>query len=88
MICRESLGPERNFRTISILLSGKIKIVEKHQVLALNMEERHQNELLKPGKPSIFPGDLAKSILIQQYFHTPNRVTEGLVELFKEKFEE
>ncbi len=51
----------------------------------LNIKERHEKELRKPGKPSIFPGDLAKSILIQQYFHTPNRVSIGLVELFKEK---
>ena len=54
-------------------------------VRELNLEERHENELKKPGKPPIFPGDLAKSILVQQYFHSPNRVTLGLVELFKEK---
>jgi len=51
----------------------------------LILEERYKDELKKPGKPSIFPGDLAKSILLQQYFHTPNRVTIGLVHLFKEK---
>ena len=59
-------------------------IVDK-AVRELNLEERYEDELKKPGKPPIFPGDLAKSILIQQYFHSPNRVSLGLVELFKEK---
>ena len=54
-------------------------------VRELNLEERYENELKKPGNPPIFPGDLAKSILVQQYFHSPNRVSLGLVELFKEK---
>jgi transposase len=37
------------------------------------------------GRPSYSPFDLAKAVLLQQYFQCSNRVTEGLVELFKEK---
>jgi hypothetical protein len=37
------------------------------------------------GKPSYSPFDLAKAVLLQQYFQCSNRVTEGLERLFKEK---
>lgn len=37
------------------------------------------------GKPETHPADLAKTVLLQQYFLSSNRVTEGLVMLFKEK---
>ena len=39
------------------------------------------------GRPSKPPGDLAKAVLMQQYFGVSNRVTEGLVNLFREKME-
>jgi len=38
-----------------------------------------------PGRPPHPPEDLAKAILIQQYFCVANRMTAGLVLLFKEK---
>jgi transposase len=38
-----------------------------------------------PGRPPYPPEDLAKAILIQQYFDVANRGTAGLVLLFKEK---
>ena len=37
------------------------------------------------GRPPVYPGDKAKAILVQQYFGTSNRVTNGLLILFKEK---
>jgi transposase len=37
------------------------------------------------GRPSVYPGDKAKIVLMQQYFGTSNRVTEGFLILFKEK---
>lgn len=37
------------------------------------------------GRPPNSPGDLAKAILMQQYFGVSNRVAEGLVMLFREK---
>ena len=37
------------------------------------------------GRPPVYAGDKAKAILMQQYFGTSNRVTEGLLILFKEK---
>ena len=37
------------------------------------------------GRPRIYPGDKAKAVLMQQYFGTSNRVTEGFLILFKEK---
>jgi transposase len=37
------------------------------------------------GRPSVYPGDKAKILLMQQYFGTSNRVTEGFLILFKEK---
>ncbi len=39
------------------------------------------------GRPSKPPKDLAKAVLMQQYFGISNRVTEGLVNLFREKME-
>jgi transposase len=39
------------------------------------------------GRPSKPPKDLAKAVLMQQYFGVSNRVTEGLVNLFREKME-
>jgi len=38
-----------------------------------------------PGKPPNHPADLAKAVLMQQYFCVPNRIAEGLVRLFMEK---
>ena len=38
-----------------------------------------------PGRPPYPPEDLAKAILIQQYFCVANRLAAGLVLLFKEK---
>lgn len=40
-----------------------------------------------PGRPQNHPADLTKVVLMQQYFGVSNRVTEGLVLLFKEKLE-
>jgi transposase len=37
------------------------------------------------GRPSVYPGDKAKIVLMQQYLGTSNRVTEGFLILFKEK---
>lgn len=54
-------------------------------VWKLNIEERYEQEKKKPGQPMVFPGDLAKAVLMQQYFRVANRVSEGLVLLFMEK---
>jgi len=46
------------------------------------------DEILKnagPGRPPNHPADLAKAVLMQQYFCISNRMAEGLVKLFKEK---
>lgn len=49
----------------------------------LNVESKMSNG---PGRPPPnHPADLAKALLMQQYFGVSNRVTEGLVLLFKEK---
>ncbi|KXA90200.1 hypothetical protein AKJ61_01285 [candidate division MSBL1 archaeon SCGC-AAA259B11] len=37
------------------------------------------------GRPSYPPEDLAKGVLLQQYFEVSNRVAAGFVDLFKEK---
>ncbi len=39
------------------------------------------------GRPSKPPRDLTKAVLMQQYFCVSNRVTEGLVNLFREKMQ-
>jgi transposase len=39
------------------------------------------------GRPETHPADLAKTVLLQQYFLSSNRVTDGLVMLFKEKMQ-
>lgn len=54
-------------------------------VRRLNIEERYEREKKKPGQPMVFPGDLTKAVLLQQYFSVANRVSEGLVLLFMEK---
>lgn len=45
------------------------------------------DEVLKkgPGRPQNPPSDLAKAVLMQQYFCVSNRTAEGLVKLFMEK---
>lgn len=48
------------------------------------------DDLLKDrraGRPETHPADLAKAVLLQQYFGVSNRVTEGFVKLFMEKME-
>lgn len=54
-------------------------------VKELYIQERYREDRKKPGQPPVFPGHLAKAILIQQYFHASNRVAQGLVNLFREK---
>jgi len=39
----------------------------------------------QPGRPPVPLADVAKAILVQQYFQTANRQTEGLLLLFREK---
>jgi hypothetical protein len=38
-----------------------------------------------PGRPEINPADIAKTLLLQTYTESPNRVAEGLLLLFREK---
>ena len=54
-------------------------------VRELRIKERYEQDRKKPGQPPIFPGHLAKSVLLQQYFQASNRVAQGLVFLFREK---
>jgi len=42
-------------------------------------EKRH------PGRPETNPADIAKTLLLQTYTESPNRVAEGLLLLFREK---
>jgi len=51
----------------------------------LNINEKYKNKVKERGRPPTHPGDLTKVILMQQYFLTSNRTTQGLVLLFKEK---
>ena len=62
-----------------------IRDVVDRAVRELHIRERYAKDREKPGQPAIFPGDLAKSILMQQYFQASNRVTQGIVNLFHEK---
>jgi len=41
--------------------------------------------LKKPGRSSTFLGDLAKTVLMQQYLQSANRPTTSTVLLYKEK---
>ncbi|KXB03335.1 hypothetical protein AKJ48_04000 [candidate division MSBL1 archaeon SCGC-AAA261O19] len=50
-------------------------------VMRLDLEETKAER----GRPPYPAGDLAKGILLQQYFEVPNRVAAGFVDLFKEK---
>jgi len=62
-----------------------IRDVVDRAVLELHIDEWYEGELEKPGQPMVFPGDLAKAVLLQQYFQVSNRVSQGLVMLFQEK---
>src|SRR4030042_1258711 len=48
----------------------------------LGIEEKPDKD---PGRPSYPPDDVAKAVLMQQYFCYANRQSEGLVVLFNEK---
>lgn len=64
-----------------------IRDVVDRAVLELHIDEWYECELGKPGQPMVFPGDLVKAILLQQYFQVSNRVSQGLVMLFQEKMD-
>jgi transposase len=38
-----------------------------------------------PGRPPVNPADIAKVLMTQTYFEAPNRVAQGLLDLFREK---
>jgi len=38
-----------------------------------------------PGRPPVNSADIAKALLMQSYFGAPNRVAQGLLDLFREK---
>ncbi|KXB03098.1 hypothetical protein AKJ47_02845 [candidate division MSBL1 archaeon SCGC-AAA261G05] len=59
-----------------------IKDVVDKAVVRLGLDEAEEGSR---GRPPYPPEDLAKGILIQQYFGVSNRVAEGFVDLFKEK---
>ena len=71
------------------------QINEMNDVLNMirNMVDEAYNELEylfesnERGRPSIDSADLAKAVLLQQYFGVSCRVAEGLVKLFKEKLD-
>lgn len=62
-----------------------IRDIVDQAVINLGIKEKYEKILKTPGRPPVFPGDLAKSVLLQQYFHSSNRMTIGLILLFKEK---
>jgi len=62
-----------------------IRDLVEQAVENLGIKEKHEEKLKKPGRPPTFPGDLAKTVLMQQYLQTANRPTAGSVLLFKEK---
>lgn len=51
--------------------------------LRQNVDEKYRKK--GPGRPSNHPTDLAKAVLMQQYFCVSNRIAAGLVKLFREK---
>jgi transposase len=51
--------------------------------LRLGIDEIYRKK--GPGRPPNHPADLAKAVLMQQYFCVSNRIAEGLIKLFMEK---
>lgn len=51
----------------------------------INLEARRDICRSTVGRPPKLCFDLVKAVLVQQYFETSNRVTAGLMKLFKEK---
>lgn len=58
-----------------------IKDAVDYVCMELNIEKKPKSR----GRPPVYPGDVAKALLMQQYFGTSNRVTKGFLILFKEK---
>ena len=52
-----------------------------HACIELDSDSRPRSR----GRPPVHPGDVAKALLVQQYFGTANRVTQGFIQLFKEE---
>jgi Transposase len=49
------------------------------------IKERTPPKKRGAGRPPIDPADIAKALLLQTYTNSPNRLTEGLLLLFREK---
>jgi transposase len=49
------------------------------------IKERIQPKKRGPGRPATNPADIAKTLLLQTYTESSNRVTEGFLLLFREK---
>lgn len=49
------------------------------------LQPNQENQIKTPGRPRTHPPDVSKALLVQQYFETSNRQTQGLVKLFQEK---
>lgn len=79
-----SMYDQAQINEINDMLEYIRDVVDK-VVLELRVEERYAEDRKRPGQPPVFPGDLAKAVLLQQYFQASNRVTQGLIPLFKEK---
>jgi len=49
------------------------------------IRSRTKSEKRGPGRPETNPADIAKTLILQTYTDSPNRVAEGLLLLFREK---
>lgn len=49
------------------------------------IRSRTKSEKRGPGRPETNPADIAKTLILQTYTESPNRVAEGLLLLFREK---
>ncbi len=49
------------------------------------IRSRIKSEKRGPGRPETNPADIAKTLILQTYTESPNRVAEGLLLLFREK---
>lgn len=58
-----------------------IKDAVDYVCIELDIEKKPKSR----GRPPVYPGDLAKAVLMQQYFGASNRVAQGLLYLFREK---
>lgn len=77
-----SLYDQAQIQELSSYLENTKDIVDEAY---RRIKERTPHNKRGPGRPPTDPADITKVLLLQGYTNSPNRVAEGLLDLFREK---